>query len=71
MIQHRWTPVLLVGDPPRWVVPPRGQEGKTLWLCNRCGTAIWAIRKPTPRFLKARGYGRNCKEQIVAEVMNS
>ena len=72
MTQHCWIPILFVGDPPRPITPPRGQERKTLWFCNRCRATIWAVRKPTSRFLKARSkYGRDCKEQVVAEVMDS
>lgn len=69
--QHKWVEVR--NQDMNVVVAFYWHGGKPeyKWRCMRCGTEITAIHKPTPRFLKKRGLGRTCQEQLILNVMNA
>jgi hypothetical protein len=64
--QHKWEEVR---DENHQVVTE--YSSMIQWRCIHCGTSIYARWKPTPKFLKSRGIGRTCQEQLCLNVMKA
>ena len=64
--QHKWYEMR---DADGRIMYYAYEWSKILWVCHRCGTKIHCVRKPTPKFLKSHGLGRNCLEQACFNIL--